>query len=64
MSKESNGHRKFFNPVRIFLRLLFGQWEKRDMVNDELYLINSNDVEDNLDDMSDEEPEEPGSDRN
>ncbi|RUT08461.1 hypothetical protein DSM106972_016290 [Dulcicalothrix desertica PCC 7102] len=41
-----------------------GQWEKRDMVNDELYLINSNDVQDNLDDMSDEEPEEPGSNRN
>ncbi|TWH40325.1 hypothetical protein CAL7102_09634 [Dulcicalothrix desertica PCC 7102] len=34
------------------------------MVNDELYLINSNDVQDNLDDMSDEEPEEPGSNRN
>ncbi|MGB3639994.1 MAG: hypothetical protein WBA39_20825 [Rivularia sp. (in: cyanobacteria)] len=64
MSKNGNGHRKVFNPVRIFLRLLLGQWEKRDMVNDETYLVNSEVVKDDLDDMSDEEPEVPGSDRN
>jgi hypothetical protein len=64
LSKNGNGHQRFFNPVRIFLRLLSGLWEKRDMVNDETYLINSDDVKDNLEDMGEEEPEEPESDRN
>ena len=64
MSKNSNGHRKVFNPVRVFIRLLLGQWEKRDMVNSETYLVNSEVVKDDLDDMSDEEPEVPESDRN
>ncbi len=54
----------FFNPVRVFLRLLLEQWEKRDLVRDETYLINSDAVKDNLDDMSDEESEKPESDRN
>ncbi|WP_255397124.1 hypothetical protein [Tolypothrix sp. NIES-4075] len=44
--------------------MLSGLWEKRDMVNDETYLINASEVKDNLDDMNDEESEEPGSDRN
>jgi hypothetical protein len=64
LKKNGNGHRKFFNPARVFLRLLSGLWEKRDMVNDETYLINADEVKDNLADMSDEESEEPGSDRN
>jgi hypothetical protein len=34
------------------------------MVNDETYLINADEVKDNLDDMSEDETEEPGSDRN
>jgi hypothetical protein len=64
ITKNGNGHQGFFNPVRIFLRLLSGLWEKRDMVNDETYLINADEVKDNLDDMSEDETEEPGSDRN
>ncbi|MBW4629003.1 MAG: hypothetical protein KME49_26715 [Brasilonema octagenarum HA4186-MV1] len=36
ITKKGNGHQGFFNPVRIFLRLLSGLWEKRDMVNDAL----------------------------
>jgi len=64
LNKNGNGHREFFNPVRIFLRLLLGQWERRDMLNDETYLVNSEAVKDDLDDISDDEPEEPGTDRN
>ncbi|MUG95312.1 hypothetical protein F7734_24280 [Scytonema sp. UIC 10036] len=64
MSKNGNGHRRFFNPVRVFLRLLLEQWEKRDLVKDETYLINSDAVKDNLDDMSDEDLEQPEHDRN
>ena len=64
MSKNGNGHKKVFNPVRIFLRLLLGQWEKRDLVNDETYLVNSEVVKDDLDDMSDEESEFSENDRN
>ncbi len=64
ITKNGNGHQGFFNPVRIFLRLLSGLWKKRDMVNDETYLINADEVKDNLDDMSEDETEEPGSDRN
>ena len=64
MNKNGNGHKRFFNPVRVFLRLLSGLWEKQDMVDDETYLINSDDVKDNLEDMSDEPPSEHDSDRN
>ncbi|MEC4882144.1 MAG: hypothetical protein SAL70_12505 [Scytonema sp. PMC 1070.18] len=63
-NNKGNGHQTFFNPVRVFLQLLSGLWEKRDMVNDETYLINSDDVKDNLEDMSEEEPEEVDNDRN
>ncbi len=64
MNKKGNAHRRFFNPVRVFLRLLSGLWEKQHMVNDETYLINSDNVKDNLEDMSEEPPSEPDSDRN
>ncbi|WP_347566273.1 hypothetical protein [Scytonema sp. UIC 10036] len=50
--------------MRVFLRLLLEQWEKRDLVKDETYLINSDAVKDNLDDMSDEDLEQPEHDRN
>ncbi len=63
MNKNGNVHRRFFNPVRVFLHLLSGLWEKRDMVNDETYLINSDDVKDNLEDLSEEEPSSPDEDR-
>lgn len=56
MSNNGNGHRGFFNPVVIFLRLLLKQWEKRDVAKDETYLIDAEAVKDSLDDMRDEEP--------
>jgi hypothetical protein len=54
LNKDSNGHRGFWNPVKIFVRALLGQWEKRDKVSDEIYLVNSQIVKNDLDDVADE----------
>ncbi|MDF5720219.1 MAG: hypothetical protein PUP91_06965 [Rhizonema sp. PD37] len=50
LSKNGNGHRDFWNPVKIFLRRLLRRWEKTDKVSGEFYLIDSETV---LDDLSD-----------
>ncbi|MEO1431423.1 MAG: hypothetical protein AAFV71_20665 [Cyanobacteria bacterium J06633_8] len=54
MSKNGNGHRKIWNPVKIFIRLVFGRWMKEDKVTGERYLVDSEDVMRDLDDIADE----------
>ncbi|MDF5724506.1 MAG: hypothetical protein PUP91_29405 [Rhizonema sp. PD37] len=54
MSKNGNGHRGFWNPVKIFTRLLLGSWMKEDKVTGERYFVDSEDVTRELDDIADE----------
>ncbi|MGB3757233.1 MAG: hypothetical protein WBA07_12805 [Rivularia sp. (in: cyanobacteria)] len=54
MSKNGNGHRGIWNPVKIFIRLIQGVWKKRDEVSGETYLVDSEVVKDDLDDIADE----------
>ena len=54
MSKNGNGHRGFWNPVKVFIRLVLGKWEKDDKVSGEKYLVDSEDVMRDLDDIADE----------
>ncbi|TFI56178.1 hypothetical protein BLD44_002440 [Mastigocladus laminosus UU774] len=54
MSKNGNGHRGFWNPVKVFIRLIQGVWKKRDEVSGETYLVDSEVVTDDLDDIADE----------
>ncbi|RAM53099.1 MAG: hypothetical protein C6Y22_03170 [Hapalosiphonaceae cyanobacterium JJU2] len=54
MSKNGNGHRGFWNPVKVFIRLIQGVWKKRDEVSGETYLVDSEVVRDDLDDIADE----------
>ena len=53
MSKNSNGHRGLYNPVKIFIRLIQGVWKKRDEVSKETYLVDSEVVESDLEDVAD-----------
>lgn len=54
MSKNGNGHQDLWNPVKIFIRLIQGVWKKRDEVSGETYLVDSEVVKDDLDDIADE----------
>ncbi|MBR8835435.1 MAG: hypothetical protein DSM106950_15785 [Stigonema ocellatum SAG 48.90 = DSM 106950] len=54
MSKNGNGHRGFWNPVKVFIRLLLRRWMKEDKVTGERYLVDSEDVIRELDDIADE----------
>ncbi len=54
MSKNGNDHRGIWNPVKIFIRLIQGVWKKRDEVSGETYLVDSEVVKDDLDDIADE----------
>ncbi|MFB2771625.1 hypothetical protein ACE1AT_20390 [Pelatocladus sp. BLCC-F211] len=54
MSKNGNGHRGFWNPVKVFIRIIQGVWKKRDEVSGETYLVDSEVVRDDLDDITDE----------
>ncbi|WP_414623852.1 hypothetical protein [Calothrix sp. CCY 0018] len=54
MSKNGNGHRDVWNPVKVFIRLFQGVWKKRDEVSGETYLVDSEVVRDDLDDIADE----------
>lgn len=64
MKQNGNGHRGFWNPVKIFIRALLGQWEKRDKVDGEIYLVNPEVVKNDLEDVADEPQNESQSDRN
>ena len=52
--KNGNGHRKIWNPVKIFIRLVLNKWEKDDKVSGEKYLVDSEDVIRDLNDIADE----------
>ncbi|MBD2777849.1 hypothetical protein [Iningainema tapete] len=54
MSKNGNGHQGLFNPVKIFIRIIQGVWKKRDEVSRETYLVDSEVVEQDLDDIADQ----------
>ena len=64
MSKNGNGHRKIWYPVKIFIRLVFGRWMKEDKVTGEKYLVDSEDVMRDLDDIADEPQNESTDDVN
>ncbi|BDA67228.1 hypothetical protein RIVM261_027110 [Rivularia sp. IAM M-261] len=54
MNNNGNGHRGFWNPVKVFIRLILQKWEKDDKVSGEKYLVDSEDVKRDLDDIADE----------
>ncbi|MEA5595498.1 hypothetical protein [Rivularia sp. UHCC 0363] len=58
MSKNGNGHRGFWNPAKIFIRLFQGIWEKEDKVFGETYLVDSEVVKEDLEDVADEPQQE------
>jgi hypothetical protein len=58
LNKNSNGHQGFWNPVKIFIRTLLGVWEKEDKVSGEIYLVDSEVVKTDLEDVVDEPQEE------
>lgn len=64
MSKNGNGHREIWNPVKVFIRLLLNKWEKDDKVSGEKYLVDSEDVIRDLDDIADESQPESTNDVN
>ncbi len=64
MSKNGNGHREIWNPVKVFIRLVFGRWMKEDKVTGERYLVDSEDVIRDLDDIADEPQDKSQNDAN
>lgn len=58
MKQNGNGHRGLWNPVKIFIRLFQGVWKKRDEVSGETYLVDSETVEQDLEDIADEPGEQ------
>jgi hypothetical protein len=58
LNQNGNGHRGFWNPVKIFIRLFQGVWKKRDEVSGETYLVDSEVVEQDLEDIADEPGEQ------
>jgi len=63
LSKNGNGHRGFWNPVKIFMRRLLRRWEKTDQVSSEFYLVDSQTVLDDLEDVA-EQNQDNSEDRN
>ena len=64
LSNNGNGHRGFWNPVKIFIRLILGRWEKDDKLTGERYLVDSEDVKRDLEDVADEPHQEFPDDNN
>jgi hypothetical protein len=64
LSKNGNGHRGFWNPVKVFIRTLLKLWEKEDKVTGETYLVDSEVVKKDLEDVADEPQEESLNDNN
>jgi hypothetical protein len=64
ITKNGNGHRGFWNPVKVFIRLVLQKWEKDDKVSGERYLVDSEDVMRDLDDIADEPQDESTDDVN
>jgi hypothetical protein len=51
---NGNGHQVFWNPVKIFIRLVLGRWMKEDKITGERFLVDAEDVRRELDDIADE----------
>jgi hypothetical protein len=64
ITNNGNGHRGFWNPVKVFIRLVLGRWMKEDKVTGERYLVDSEDVMRDLDDIADEPQDESTDDVN
>jgi hypothetical protein len=64
VANRKNGHRGFWNPVKIFIRLVLGNWEKDDKLTGERYLVESEDVVRDLEDVVDEPRQESQNDDN
>jgi len=64
LTENGNGHKGFFNPVKVFIRLVFQRWEKDDKVSGERYLVELEDVNRDFEDVADEPHEESLSDDN
>jgi hypothetical protein len=54
LNQNGNGHQGFWNPVKVFIRTLLRRWEKEDKVSGETYLVDSEVVESDLNDVADE----------
>ena len=64
MNKNGNGRRDIWNPVKVFIRLVLNKWEKDDKVSGEKYIVDSEDVIRDLDDIADEPQDQPTDDVN
>jgi len=64
LSKNGNGHQGFWNPVKVFIRTLLRFWEKEDKISGEKYLVDSEVVKKDLEDVADEPQEESSFDNN
>ena len=64
LSNNGNGHRGFWNPVKIFIRRLLRRWEKTDKVSGEFYLTDSETVLDDLEDVAEHPKNDSENDRN
>lgn len=62
MTDNGNGHRSFWNPVKIFIHLFSRIWEKQDKATGEDYLVDLEVVESDLEDLADEPHSESGND--
>lgn len=50
---NGNGRKQMFDPVLIFIRLIQGFWERRDLVNGETTIVDDQTVENDLEDRLD-----------
>jgi hypothetical protein len=64
LSKNGNGHRGFWNPVKVFIRTISQLWEKEDKVSGDIYLVDSEVVKRDLDDVADNPHDESQNDNN
>jgi hypothetical protein len=64
IKNNGNGHRGFWNPVKVFILTLSQLWEKRDKASGEIYLVDSEVVKRDLDDVADEPHQESQNDGN
>ncbi|BAZ16121.1 hypothetical protein NIES4071_79960 [Calothrix sp. NIES-4071] len=53
MNQNGNGRKSLFDPVLIFLRLIQGYWERRNLVNGETTIVDDQTVEEDLQDRLD-----------
>lgn len=64
IANNRNGHRGFWNPVKVFFLRLLRRWEKTDKVSGELYLVDSQSVENDLEDIEEQPKNDSDNDLN